>query len=108
MGATATFAFVTPEEHAAALQRIERLEQLLGAHVIEQDEWLPTDQAVRKAGVKNRDILEKYARASRPNTQEVGRITWRKQGTKCQYSRRSCIDYDQHKLGQPTLTALAA
>jgi hypothetical protein len=101
----ATLAYVTPEEHAAALQRIERLEKLLGAHVIDQDEWLPKEKAIAKAGIKTRDSLEKYARASKPGIEEPGRITWRKQGTKCLYLRSSCIDYAQRKLGQPALAA---
>jgi hypothetical protein len=95
----ATISFVTPEEHAYALQRIEQLEKLFIAYIIEQDEWLPTDQAVRKAGIKNRDILEKYARASKPDAIEPGRVTYRKQGTKCLYLRSSCIDYAQRRCG---------
>jgi hypothetical protein len=108
---SATIAFVTPEELAAFKQELGLVKQELAvmrAYVTENDEWLATEQAVRKAGVKNRDILEKYARASRPNTEEPGRITWRKQGTKCQYRNTSCFNYAQRKLGQPALTALAA
>jgi hypothetical protein len=107
----ATIAIVTPEEIAAIKQELGLVKQevaVMRAFVTENDEWLTTDQAVRKAGVKNRDILEKYARAARPNTDEPGRITWRKQGAKCQYRNTSCFNYAQHKLGQPTLTALAA
>lgn len=106
-----TISIVTPEEFAALKEELGLVKQeltVMRAYVTDNDDWLSTDQAVRKAGVKNRDILEKYARASRPNTDEAGRITWRKQGTKCQYRNTSCFNYAQRKLGQPTLTALAA
>jgi hypothetical protein len=86
----ATIAIVTPEEHAAALRRIERLEKLLGAYVSSQDEWLPKEQAIRIAGLK---------------TEEPGHIKWRKTGAKCLYLRSSCIDYAQCRLGQPALAA---
>jgi hypothetical protein len=108
---SATISVVTPEEFAAFKQELVLVKQELAvvrAFVTDNDEWLTTDQAVRKAGVKNRDILEKYARASRPNTNEPGRITWRKQGAKCQYRNTSCFNYAQRKLGQPGLMALAA
>jgi hypothetical protein len=101
----ATLAFVTPEEHAAAIRRIERLERLLGAYVSSQEEWLTREQALRVSGIKTRETLEKYARASAPDAQEPGRITYRKQGAKCRYARTSCIDYAQRKLGQPALAA---
>jgi hypothetical protein len=101
----ATIAIVTPEEHAAALRRIERLEKLLGAYVSSQDEWLPKEQAIRIAGLKTRDSLEKYARATKPETEEPGHIKWRKTGAKCLYLRSSCIDYAQCRLGQPALAA---
>lgn len=107
----ATIAIVTPEDFAALRQELGMVKQeiaVMRAFVTENDEWLTTDQAVRKAGVKNRDILEKYARASRPNTEEPGQITWRKQGAKCQYRNTSCFNYAQRKLGQPGLMALAA
>lgn len=107
----ATIDIVTPEEMAAFKQELGLVKQELAvmrAFVTENDEWLTTDQAVRKAGVKNRDILEKYARAARPNTEETGRITWRKEGAKCQYRNTSCFNYAQRKLGQPGLIALAA
>lgn len=99
----ATISYVTTEEHAAALQRIERLEKLLGAYVSTQEEWLPTDSALRTAGIKTRQTLVQYARASSPHAKEPGRITYRKEGTKCLYLRSSCIDYAQRKIGQPAL-----
>ncbi len=97
--------FVTPEQHAEALLRIERLENLLGAYVSSQEEWLPTDAALKTSGIKTRETLVKYARASRPGTPEAGRITYRKEGVKCLYLRSSCIDYAQRKIGQPALAA---
>jgi hypothetical protein len=99
-----TISFVSPEEHAQALRRIERLEMLLGAYVSTQEEWLPTAAALRTAGIRTRETLVKYHRASAPNTEEPGRITYKKEGTKCWYKRSSCIDYAQRKLGQPSLT----
>lgn len=100
-----TIEFVTPEEHAALAQRTERLEKLLEAYVSTQEEWLTTEQALKVSGIKTRETLEKYARASAPDTQEAGHITYRKQGAKCRYARTSCIDYAQRKLGQPALAA---
>ncbi len=97
--------FVTPEEHLAALRRIERLESLLGAYVATQQEWLSTDAALQTSGIKTRETLVKYARASQPGAQEAGRITYRKEGVKCLYLRSSCIDYAQRKIGQPALAA---
>ena len=100
-----TIAFVTPEERAADLRRIERLEALLEAYVTGDEEWLPTAQALKKAGIKTRNTLEQHARASRPGAQEPGRITYKKQGKTCLYARSSCIDYAQRKLRQPALRA---
>lgn len=100
-----TIEFVTPEERAADLRRIERLEKLLVAYVSTQEEWLPTDAALRTTGIKTRETLVKYARASAPGAEEPGRITYRKDGVKCLYARSSCIDYRQRKLGQPALRA---
>ena len=95
--------FVTPEERADDLRRIARLEALLEAYVQGDEQWLPTDQALTKAGIRSRETLEKHARASRPGTQEAGRISYKKEGKKCLYARSSCIDYAQRKLGQPAL-----
>jgi hypothetical protein len=75
----------------------------VGAYVSSQEEWLDTAQALRVSGIKTRQTLVTYARASAPDTKEPGRITYRKQGTKCRYARTSCIDYAQRKLGQPAL-----
>lgn len=95
--------FVTPQEHAAALRRIERLEQLVVAYVSSQAEWLPTAEALKVAGIRTRETLVKYARAVAPGIEQEGRVTYKKQGTKCLYLRSSCIDYAQRKLGQPAL-----
>jgi hypothetical protein len=99
----ATISFVTPEEHAALKQEVAELRALIRAYVTTQEEWLPTAAALRTAGIKSRETLVKYKRASGPNKQEEGRITYRKDGVKCLYLRPSCIDYYQRKLGQPTL-----
>jgi len=101
----AILAFVTPEEHDAALQRIERLEQLLRAYVSSQEEWLDTAAALRTTGIKARSTLVEYARAMAPGMQQEGRITYKKEGVKCLYLRSSCIDYRQRKHGQPALAA---
>lgn len=97
--------FVTPAERADDLRRIERLEKLLEAYVSTQEEWLTTEQALKVSGIKTRETLEKYARASAPDTKQEGRITYRKQGVGCRYARTSCIDYAQRKLGQPAIAA---
>ncbi|MBJ6141786.1 hypothetical protein [Hymenobacter sp. BT559] len=99
----ATISCVAPEEHAAALQRIDRLEKLLEAYVTSNPEWLTTAQALVAAGIRSRETLVKYYRASGPNKQEVGRITYCKEGRRCFYLRSSCIDYRLRKLGQPAL-----
>jgi hypothetical protein len=99
----ATISFVTPEEHAALKQEVAELRALIQAYVITQEEWLPTGAALRTAGIKSRQTLVKYKRASRPGKEEEGRITYIKDGVKCLYLRSSCIDYRQRKLGQVTL-----
>jgi len=101
----ATLAFVTPEEHAAALLRIARLEKLLETYVSSQEEWLDTAAALRATGIKARSTLADYVRADAPGMTQPGRITYKKEGTKCLYLRSSCIDYRQHKDGQPALAA---
>jgi len=101
----ATLAFITPEEHAADMQRLrEEFFTLLQAYVTTHEEWLPTDAAMRTAGI-SRTTLTQQARASAPGTQELGRITYRKEGTKSLYSRTSCISYRQARLGYPSLPA---
>jgi hypothetical protein len=99
----ATLAFITPEEHAADMQRLrEEFFGLLQAYADTREEWLPTDAAMRAAGI-SRTTLTQQARASSPGIQEPGRITYRKEGTKALYSRTSCISYRQRRLGQPAL-----
>jgi hypothetical protein len=99
----ATLAFITPEEHAADMQRLrEEFHSLLQAYVTTHEEWLPTDAAMRAAGI-SRTTLTQQARASAPGAHEPGRITYRKEGIKSLYSRTSCIDYAQRKRGQPAL-----
>ena len=78
----ATISFVTPEELAERDRKIDRLEKLLEAYILSQDEWLTKEQALRVSGVRTRETLEKYARASAPNTKDLGHITYRKHGVK--------------------------
>jgi hypothetical protein len=99
----ATLVFITPEEHAADMQRLrEEFFSLLQAYADTREEWLSTDVAMRTAGI-SRTTLTQQARASSPGIQESGRITYRKEGTKSLYSRTSCINYRQRRLGQPAL-----
>jgi hypothetical protein len=100
----ATISFVTPEEHAILKQEVAELRALIRAYVSSQEEWLTTEQALKVSGVKTRETLGRSVRASMPDKQEVGRITYRKHGRKCLYARTSCIDYAQRKLGRPTLS----
>jgi hypothetical protein len=100
----ATIAFVTPEELAERDRKIDRLEKLLEAHILHNPQWLRTNDALEAAGVRSRQTLVQYARASAPNKQEPGRITYRKEGVICFYLKSSCIDYSLRKLGQPTLS----
>ncbi|MDO7887974.1 hypothetical protein [Hymenobacter cheonanensis] len=101
-----TVAFITPEEHEAAMTSLR--EELLGlfrAYVGSAEKWLPTEQALEAANIKARSTLVQFARASAPGKHEPGRITYRKEGTKCYYLQASCIDYARTKQG---LRALAA
>jgi hypothetical protein len=99
----ATITFVTPEELAALKQEVDELRALFRAYVTTQEEWLPTDVALRTSGIKARSTLVMYKRASSPGVVEPGRITYKKEGVKCLYLRSSCIDYRQRKHGQPAL-----
>jgi hypothetical protein len=98
-----TISYVSAEEHAALKQEVTALRALIKAYVQSDEEWLPTDLAMKKAGIRSRETLEKHARTSRPGASEKGRITYQKQGRKCLYARSSCIDYALRKLGQPAL-----
>jgi hypothetical protein len=100
-----SFDEIIREELAIRDRKIDRLEKLLEAHVLRNPQWLRTDEALEAAGVRSRETLVKYARASAPNTQEAGRITYRKEGIICFYLKSSCIDYSLRKLGQPALAA---
>jgi hypothetical protein len=99
----ATVSFVTPEELAALKQEVDELRALIQAYMTTQEDWLPTDVALRTSGIKARSTLVMYKRASGPDKQEEGRITYKKQGTKCLYLRASCIDYARRKMGLVTL-----
>lgn len=97
---------VTQEEHEAAISRLrEEFFSLLHAYAKDEDEWLDTAAALRTAKIKARSTLVEFARATAPDEQQHGRITYRKEGTKCLYSRASCISYAQRKQGLPALAA---
>lgn len=101
-----TVAFITPEEHEVAISELRaEFRDLLGAYVNSHEQWLTTKQAMHAAGIKARSTLVEFARASAPNLEEPGRITYRKEGTKCLYARSSCIDYARNKRGLPALRA---
>jgi hypothetical protein len=97
---------IATEEQLNALKaEVAELRALIRAYITTQEEWLTTEQALRVSGIKSRETLAKYARATAPDTQQPGRITYRKQGVGCRYARTSCIDYAQRKLGQPSFNA---
>jgi hypothetical protein len=85
-----TISFVTPEEHEALKQEVAILRSLLKAYVSSQEEWLDTAAALRVTGIA-RSTLTDYKRADAPGMTQEGRITYRKEGTKCLYLRSSCI-----------------
>jgi hypothetical protein len=99
----ATISVVTTEELEALRQEVIELRELIQAYVTTQEEWLNTAAALRTTGIKARATLVMAKRASRPGVEEPGRITYKKEGTKCLYLRSSCIDYRQRKFGQPAL-----
>ncbi|MGI4863723.1 MAG: hypothetical protein ACRYFZ_07335 [Janthinobacterium lividum] len=101
-----TVAFITPEEHEAAIRELRtEFRDMLCAYVTEHEQWLPTERAMKAAGIKARSTLVQFARASRPDTEEPGHITYKKDGTKCLYARASCINYARNKRGLPALAA---
>jgi len=77
---------------------------LLQAYVVDNDRWLRTDEALETAEIC-RATLVMSARADAPNTEQPGRITYRKVGTTCWYKQSSCITYALAKKGLPTLIA---
>lgn len=100
-----TIAFITAEEHEAAIHELRtEFRDMLGAYVTEHEQWVPTEQALALAKI-SRSTLVQFARASRPDTEEPGHITYRKEGTKSLYARSSCINYARNKRGLPALAA---
>lgn len=100
-----SFTFITIEEHEAALAGVRaEFRDLLQAYVSSAEEWLPTEKALEVAQI-SRSTLVMYARADAPDTEQPGRITYKKQGTKCLYARSSCISYARAKQGLPILAA---
>ena len=101
----AAYKFITIEEHEAALADVRaEFRDMLQAYVSSEEEWLPTDKALEKAEIC-RATLVMSARADAPDMEQAGRITYRKQGTKCLYSRSSCISYARAKKGLAILAA---
>jgi hypothetical protein len=99
----ATICVVTLEEHQAAIDELRaEFRDLLGAYVTENEQWVSTKRGAELACI-SRSTLVISARASAPGKEEVGRITYHKQGTKSLYSRSSCIDYMRRKKGLPAL-----
>lgn len=100
-----TVSFISTEEHEAAVADLRaEFRDMLCAYVTSHEQWLPTEQALALADI-SRSTLVQFARASRPDTEEAGHITYRKQGTKSLYSRSSCINYARNKRGLPALAA---
>jgi hypothetical protein len=97
--------FITVEEHEAAISDLRsEFWDMMQAYAVKNEEWLPTEKAIEAAQI-SRSTLVMYARADAPDTQQPGRITYRKEGTKSLYSRTSCISYARMKRGQPALAA---
>lgn len=97
-----TISYVSQEQlHALEAQVIE-LREMLQVYVSSNEEWLPTNKALEAAQI-SRATLVMSARADAPDTEQAGRITYRKQGTKCLYARTSCVDYSRRKIGRPTI-----
>ena len=85
---------IATEEQLNALKaEVAELRTLIRSYIDTQEEWLTTEQALRVSGIKRRETLEKYGRASAPDAKEPGRIIYRKHGTACRYSRLGCINY---------------
>jgi hypothetical protein len=98
-------AFISPEEHEAAISELRaEFRDMLSAYVTEHEQWVSTERATELAKI-SRSTLVTFARASAPDTKEEGHITYKKEGTKSLYSRSSCIDYLRLKAGRPVLGA---
>lgn len=101
----ANIAFITPDEHEAAIAELRaEFRDMLGAYVTKHEQWVSTEQALELAEI-SRSTLVQFARASRPETEEAGHITYRKEGVKSLYLRSSCINYARNKKGRPALAA---
>lgn len=98
-----TISYVSLEEHQAAIAELRaEFRDMLGAYVTDHEQWLTTEQALTVAKIA-RSTLVQFARASRPDIEELGRITYRKEGVKSWYSRSSCVDYARRKHDLPAL-----
>jgi hypothetical protein len=100
-----TLDIISREEHEAAIRELRtEFRDMLGAYVTSHEKWLTTEEAMQVADI-SRSTLVQFARASRPDTEEAGHITYRKEGTKSWYCRSSCVNYKRNKQGRPALAA---
>jgi hypothetical protein len=98
-----TISYITPEELAVIIGDLRaEFHTLLQAYVDSEEKWLTTEQATMAAKI-SRTTLIQSARADRPDTEQAGRITYHKKGTKSLYARSSCINYARRKQGLPAL-----
>ena len=61
----------------------------------DRDEYVDTEKALQILGISRNTLL-----AHRSKTPQPGKVLYRKEGTKCLYSRQSCKDYNQRSTGQ--------
>jgi hypothetical protein len=98
-----TISFVSFEEHEAAIADLRaEFRDMLGAYVTDHEKWLTTEEALKVAQISRATLA--LRRASAPEKEEPGHITYRKDGVKCWYSRSSCVNYARNKKGLPALT----
>lgn len=79
----------------ARFQKLEKKAAGLEQQVLnlsrQLDEWLDTEQALKILGISRSTLL-----VQRSKTPQPGKVLFRKEGTKCLYSRQSCLDYSRH------------
>jgi hypothetical protein len=97
-------AFISAEEHEIAIAELRaEFRDMLGAYVTDHEQWLTTEQALKVANISRATLA--LRRASAPEREEPGHITYKKEGTKSWYSRSSCVNYRRNKKGLPALAA---
>ncbi|MCC3159482.1 hypothetical protein LJ737_19730 [Hymenobacter sp. 15J16-1T3B] len=80
-----------PAQLYALQQQMQQMQVRLDAYVESIDDDVDTATALKLTGIASRTTL--LAERDRPGT----KLAYRKEGTKCLYSRRSCIDYKLSK-----------